>query len=52
MSTFAIYADECYWILDSLDAWRKRTPAKLVKAVDLKGIVAAVNKVSSHKIAA
>jgi hypothetical protein len=47
----AAYADEAYWLLDSVDAWRKR-PASQRAAVDLKGIVKAVNKVSSVKVRA
>lgn len=48
----AAYATESYWVIDSVDEWRKRTPTKLAEAVDLSGIVKAVNRTSSHKIKA
>lgn len=48
---FAAYCDESYWLLDSVDAWRKR-PASERAAVDLAGIVKAVNRVSPVKISA
>jgi hypothetical protein len=44
------YCDESYWILDSIDAWRKKAPAKVAGAVDIKGLVRAVNSVSSTKL--
>jgi hypothetical protein len=49
---FAAYVDEAYWVIDSLDSFRKRTPEKLAAGVDLAGIVKAVNRTSSHKITA
>lgn len=48
----ATYGSEAFWIIDSVDAWRKRTPAKLAAGVDLAGIVKAVNKVSATKVEA
>lgn len=44
---FAIYADEAYMVIDSVDAWRKRVSKK---ELDLSAIKADVNNVSSHKI--
>jgi hypothetical protein len=46
----ASFADEAYWIVDSVDSWRKRTPQKLAENVDLAGIVKQVNKVSSYPL--
>lgn len=43
------FGDESYWLIDSLDAWRKR-PASQRAAVDLDGIRKAVNRVSSTKL--
>jgi hypothetical protein len=39
--------DECHWVLDSINAWRKRPAAKMV---NLPKLVEAVNSVSSIKI--
>lgn len=44
---FAIYCDEAHWVLDSLDAWRKKPAAKMLNLNKLKE---AVNDVSSQKI--
>jgi hypothetical protein len=41
------YADESHWIIDSLDAWRKKPAAK---NIDLNTLKADVNAVSSQKI--
>jgi hypothetical protein len=44
----ALYLDEAHLVIDSADAWRKKTKGQL----DVGGIVDAVNAVSSKKIAA
>jgi hypothetical protein len=47
---WSYYADEAYWCINSVDDWRKKTPAKLAGAVDIKGIAKAINAVSSQKL--
>lgn len=49
-TALSAYCDESYWLVDSVDFWRKRATAKEKRAVDVSGIVKAVNKVSRHKI--
>lgn len=46
----AAYADEAHWVIDSIDGFRKRAGEKVLAAVDLAGLVKAVNKVSRTKI--
>lgn len=46
------YCSEAYWLLQSLDYWRKVATKAMKSAVDVKGIVKAANKLSSHKVAA
>lgn len=41
------YADEIYWVMDSLDNWRK---SKAAKVIDLKALQSDVNNVSAVKI--
>jgi hypothetical protein len=43
----AAYCDEAHWVVDSLDAWRKKPAARLVNLNQLKE---AVNAVSDQKI--
>lgn len=43
------FIDEAYWLLDSIDAWRKR-PVSMRSAIDLDGIAKQVNRVSRTKI--
>lgn len=43
------YVDEVHLVVDSLDVWREK--AGIAKAMDLPGLRAAVNKVSTQKIA-
>lgn len=45
----AIYCDEAHWVVDSLDAWRKKPAAKVINFNKIKE---AVNDVSAFKIAA
>jgi hypothetical protein len=47
---FAAYVDECYFVLDSVDGWRKRTPEKLAAGLDVAGITKAVRKVSRYPV--
>lgn len=44
----AVYLDEAHLVIDSVNAWKKKTKGKL----DIDGIVKAVNKVSRTKIKA
>jgi hypothetical protein len=46
----AAYMDEAHVVIDSLDYWRRKKP-EARRLLDLAGIKAAVNKVSSHKLA-
>lgn len=46
----AAYCDETHLVIDSFDYWRTKKPAA-IKGLDLAGIRAAVNKISSRKIA-
>jgi hypothetical protein len=43
---FAIYCDEAYWVLDSVDAWRRKKST----GINIPKLVEAVNDVSSYKI--
>jgi hypothetical protein len=45
----ALYVDEAHLVIDSLDYWRERKP-RAARYLDLPGIHAAVNRVSSQKI--
>lgn len=47
---FAIYCDESYLVVDSIDKWRKKK--EIAKVIDLTNLRAAVNSVSSVQIAA
>jgi len=46
---FALYCDEAYWVLDSVDSWRKKPQVKSGE-IKLAKLVDAVNKVSSIKV--
>jgi hypothetical protein len=46
---FAAYCDEAYFVIDSINAWKKRKAAKILH---LPKLVSAVNEISSQKIRA
>jgi hypothetical protein len=46
----AMYLDEAHLVIDSWNYWKTKKPAALRRLLDLPGIKAAVNRVSSRKI--
>lgn len=46
----AAYCDEAHMVIDSVDTWRKKQKADAPVRLNMKGVIGAVNEVSTQKI--